>query len=406
MSGPTPDADLTTSQPAPLLSVAHQIAERGVYGLAWLDPDLNVTSRFGPITEALSIGDPISTGLPMLLGYETEIKELTATETSVFNLPSVKLITPEREEPRLKLTVFPDSDSPGYILLIGRVLTASDSDVELTNQMRARLIAEEEVARKSRELAVANAELELANRDLEDYAAVISHDLKSPLRAMRYIADDIEHALKTDAPNEARKALATLKGQSRRMSSMLGALLDYASVGRKSDMVEQVDTKALLTRIVGTMPVPVDFRISIDGDWPILSTVLAPLDVVIRNLIDNAIKHHDRPSGHIVLMGTPAAAGQSTFVFSVLDDGPGISHNHQEAVFLPFRTLSGATEDDASSGMGLAFVRRTIETVGGTINVISDPAKTRGTKFEITWPCELTRDSSGPPSRTNHPMTL
>ncbi|MEO1206769.1 MAG: HAMP domain-containing sensor histidine kinase [Pseudomonadota bacterium] len=381
----------TAIQPAPLLSVAHQIADRGVYGLAWLDADLIVTARFGPITEAIEIGAPIADSLPMLMGYEPEIKQLSEVQTGVFNLPGVKRISAEREEPQLNLTIFPDKDSTGFILLIGQVLAATDSELELTKQMRARLIAEEEVARKSNELAEANAELELANRDLEDYAAVISHDLKSPLRAIRYMADDAEKAVAAGSTTAASTALQTLKTQSLRMSSMLGALLDYASVGRKSDVAEVIDTDALVRSIIKAMPRPAGFTIAIDGTWPTLTTALAPLDVVIRNLVDNAIKHHDLADGTVTLTGQPVSDTAGAFVFTIHDDGPGISPKNQNAIFLPFRTLSRSADVAAGSGMGLAFVQRTLTTIGGSISVTSDPAIKRGTTFVVTWPSDLSR---------------
>lgn len=378
-----PGADIG---PAPLLAAGRLLAEHGVYGLAWLAPDLVVSARYGAITDRIEVGEPVTRALPMLHGYEDVLAALCDNRNETFSLPAVKLITPGEDAPRINLTAFADRDRHGLIMLLGRVMAASDVETELTRQMRARLIAEEEVERKSRELAAANAELELANRDLEDYAAVISHDLKSPLRAMRYIADDIAKAMESSDTVAAGRALESLRDQSRRMSSMLSALLDYASVGRKSDMAEKVDTRELVTRVTASLERPAGFDIEIAGNWPVIETVAAPLDLVIRNLLDNAIKHHDRDEGRIIVSSSPAVGTPNGMLqFSVADDGPGIAPQHHEAVLLPFRTLTRAN-GAASSGMGLAFVKRTIETLGGRIAIHSDPERIRGTTFEILWP--------------------
>ncbi|MEL7049899.1 MAG: HAMP domain-containing sensor histidine kinase, partial [Pseudomonadota bacterium] len=274
-----------------------------------------------------------------------------------------------------------------------------DSEIELVRQMRARLMAEEELARKSQELSISNAELELANRDLEDYAAVISHDLASPLRGMRYIADDIEQHLGSHASAASLKSLADLRTQSRRMSSMLAALLDYASVGRKSEAVENVDTQTLVTEIANSIAKPDGFGITVDGHWPTFVTVRAPLDLVIRNLLDNAIKHHDYDRGRIVISASEHQDDPHYFEFSIQDDGPGIARKHQEAVFLPFRTLT-TTEDVSGRGMGLAFVRRTIETLGGKVTIASNAEVERGTAFHIKWPLTITDKQSEAPVST------
>ncbi len=373
-------------RPAPLLAVGRMLAERGVYGLAWLDPDLTVSARYGTITERIAVGAPVTRALPMLYGYEDVLTGLCATRGETFSLPAVKLVTPGDDAPRINLTAFADRDRPGLVVLIGRVMAASDAEQELTRQMRARLIAEDELARKSRELAAANAELELANRDLEHYAAVISHDLKSPLRVMRYIADDIETALEAGEPDDARRALATLRDQSRRMSSMLSDLLDYASVGRKSEAAETVDTRQLVARVTDSLERPPGFKVELLGDWPVIETVAAPLDLVIRNLVDNAIKHHDSLEGRIqVSAGSDGEEPDRYFRFAVIDDGPGIPPRHHDAVLLPFRTL-GRAGGAVTSGMGLAFVKRTIETLGGDIRLHSDPDRARGTTIEVRWP--------------------
>jgi len=365
------------------------LAERGIYGLVWLDDDLTATARYGPLVERIEIGDPILDSLPLLAGYEPEFDAVRDHTKSAFTLPSVCIVSTDGPGPRINISAFL-GEPTGFVILVTKVLAQSTSEVELSRQMRARLMAEEAVAQKSRELTIANAELELANRDLEDYAAVISHDLKAPLRALRYLTDDLDEAISEGDFARARKDLDKLRGQSRRMSNMMSALLDYASVGRKSDAVEDTDTHALIASIVDSIPRPVGMNVLISGRWLRIPTLAAPLDLVLRNLIDNAIKHHERTEGRIEITAEPTDA---SLVITVSDDGPGIPEKHRGAAFLPFRTLEAPSEPGASvgsHGMGLAFARRTAETAGGRLEIVDRPQSTRGTCFKLTWPLVAT----------------
>jgi signal transduction histidine kinase len=118
------------------------------------------------------------------------------------------------------------------------------------------------------------------------------------------------------------------------------------------------------------------------GPWPTLRTTPVPLDLVLRNLIDNAVKHHDRDAGRVRL-STETVAG--ALVFDVADDGPGIAPEWHQAIFQPFSRVDDHRHPE-SSGIGLALVKRTVEAAGGRIEVRSDPARARGTTFRVTWP--------------------
>jgi signal transduction histidine kinase len=168
------------------------------------------------------------------------------------------------------------------------------------------------------------------------------------------------------------------------MSDMLTALLEYSSVGRKTEVLEVVDTRALVERIVASVQNGPAFRFEVDGTWPQLETLRAPLDLVLRNLIDNAVKHHDREAGTVHVS---ARDEMDALVISVADDGPGISCAHREAILLPFRKLSVHTE---GQGMGLAVVGRTLELLGGRLEVLPGTADERGATFRVFWPKVIT----------------
>ena len=366
---------------APLLTAVRQLAERDVYGLVWIGADLIVDSTYGNLARFVVIGEPLTSSVYALAGMEEDIKALQGRPGDVIELPDITLVTPEGRRPRATLSLSWSKDESAYMLLVARTESRSDLEVELTAQMRARLIAESELAAKTRELQRVNLELERANADLESYATVMSHDLQSPLRVFRYTLDDLD-GLTTAAAPDVREKMGKLRQLSQRMTAMLSALLDYASITRQTDAVAHVDTAALVRAIVASLDAPAAMTIEISGDWPAVDTMIAPLDLVLRNLIDNAVKHHDRPTGRIVVSAS-MSAGKLTM--TVADDGPGIPPEHRDAAFLPFRKLhpDGA---QPGQGMGLALVRRTVETAGGTIGIESAVPGSRGTTFTVQWP--------------------
>ena len=264
------------------------------------------------------------------------------------------------------------TDKP--MMLVYRAKSQTEIELESSRGIRARLIAEGAVSAKSKELARANA-------DLESFATIVSHDLKAPLRHMRQLADTLITEPAIAGNDEALERLMQVQNLSRRMSHMLTELLDYASLGRKYEAIIETDTAALVASIITSMPETGCQFVSV-GDWPVLPTLAVPLNLILRNLIHNAIQHHDRDRG-LVTVGCENKPHE--LVISVSDDGPGIPPEYHAAAFLPFRTLGGRN-GHGGTGIGLAMVKKVVETAGGGITIVSDPARARGTTFIVTWP--------------------
>ena len=358
--------------PAHLAAASALLVEHGVCGLAWFDRGFTVTSRYGGLADFIAVGEPVGESVLPLIGLDGDMAALMSGAGAMLDIPAVSIILGQTQTPRLNLTVVWSPEQETYVLYVTRSSPRADLEVELTRQIRGRLIAEAEVTRKSLELA-------RANRDLEEFASVIAHDLKAPMRAFRYLADELEGELEP-ASKKVRDRLAQLKDQSRRMSDMLTALLQYASLGHKRDALEPVDTQALLGAVVASMPRPPGLRIEVCGHWPVLETLKAPLDLVLRNLIDNAVTHHDREHGLVRVGGADRG---NALEITVCDDGPGIAPEHREAVLLPFRKLR---DDAGGPGMGLAVVSRTLDVIGGRLVMQPDAGGSRGTTIQVLWP--------------------
>jgi signal transduction histidine kinase len=376
--------------PSSLIDAVRLLGARGLYGLVWLDEQLIARRRFGTMADFVPLGEAVTDSLTPLIGFEEQIEALITHPDSRLEMPNVAIMShPDEPTKRMNLHVYWIERERQFLLLVSQVLSTGDLEIGLAQQVRKRMMVEAELASKSRELAVANSELTRANRDLAEFAYIISHDLKAPLRAMRYFSDDLEQALDaepgTPDVSDPRVHLAAIRAQSRRMASMLTELLAYSKIGRKVEAIDRIDTRGLVDRLVQSIPRAPTMRVTVSGDWPVLDTLGAPLDLVLRNLVANAVLHHDRAEGRIVITATPQ---RTALRIDVADDGPGIQRDHQESIFLPFRTLKPEASND-HHGIGLALVRKTVDVVGAHLEVISDPPTARGTTFRLDWPLSI-----------------
>jgi len=383
-------ADAAGAAPERIAATARFMVERGIFGLAWLDRDLSPFHRYGPLVDTVPLGLPITSAVDVFLGFEDEIRSLSREPGPARSLaiPNVLLAGAASQAERVNLAVYWLDEQGCYLLLVTRAVSWADIEYRLAAEVRARSIAEAEVAAQSRIVQKINNELAAANRDLQEFASVISHDLRAPLRGLRYAASDAGAAIDAGDAEAAGAHIARTLGQARRMSAMLTGLLDYARAGRKADAAETVDTGRLASEIVGSIGAGASHEVAIEGDWPILLTVAEPLDIVLRNLLDNAIKHHDRDAGRIVVRGEDDG---HRLLITVTDDGPGIAPAWHEAIFLPFRQVADTADasDVDGAGIGLALVKKTVERFGGSIEVVSDPAVARGATFRVVWPKQL-----------------
>lgn len=231
-------------------------------------------------------------------------------------------------------------------------------------------------------LAMTTAVLEKRNAELDQFAYVASHDLKAPLRAIANLSEWIEEDLGSIIPQENRHQLALLRNRVHRMEGLINGLLEYSRVGRREQQIETVVVDELLHEIIESLSPPPAFTIDWTANMPTLTANRIALRQVFSNLISNAIKHHDREDGHIQI----TAEEQGTCIeFSVIDDGPGIEARYHDKVFAIFQTLK-ARDEFESTGIGLAVVKKVVESEGGTIHL--DSALAQGATFRFTWPIQ------------------
>jgi len=217
------------------------------------------------------------------------------------------------------------------------------------------------------------------NKELDQFAYVVSHDLKAPLRGITNIVGWIEEDHENEVTPGVKQNLDLIKGRTTRLENMINGLLEYARIGKIKKGMVQVNTD-LLVRDILNFFVPKNFIISIVGQLPVITTEKLHIEQVFSNLISNAVKYNNNPQPKITIYSEELG---DHYKFTVEDNGTGIDPKYFEKIFIIFQTLQ---ERDAfeSTGVGLAIVKKIIEDYKGTISVESQPGL--GTKFIFTWP--------------------
>ncbi|MEA3143439.1 MAG: hypothetical protein QOG31_763 [Thermoplasmata archaeon] len=228
-------------------------------------------------------------------------------------------------------------------------------------------------------MAAKNRELQASNAELDDFAHVVSHDLKAPLRAIYYLVQDAETHLKAGDAAAAREDLDGVGPRVQRLFNMIDGVLRLAQAGRDASEPTLVDVGQLVEEIVGSLPLPSGFTVTAAPGAPTILARQAALTQVLQNLIENAVKHHPGPDGRVEVGWRDAGA---LLEFTVADNGPGIPENLRARAFKLFQTLGRAT---GGTGIGLALVRKVVEANGGTIAV---EERSPGACFRFTWPRE------------------
>lgn len=233
-------------------------------------------------------------------------------------------------------------------------------------------------------------ELARSNADLEQFAYVASHDLRAPLRSIASLSKFIEDDLGKDIPEQTRAHLIELRRRTLLMKALVDDLLVYAQAGRVSEEIVEVDAARLVRSIAFMLDTPEGFEITFEGEVPIFETYRGPLEQVLRNLISNAVKHHDRAKGAIAIR---ARDQEDFWELAVQDDGPGMTDEAYAHFFDADRQLE-APQRLEISGMGLQIVQRIVEDFGGEVKI--DRGEGRGTTSRFTWPKKMPGNSPTP----------
>lgn len=223
--------------------------------------------------------------------------------------------------------------------------------------------------------------LDKANKDLDHFAYMASHDLKAPLRGMeeltKWIVADLGDAMTPDV----QKKIDLLRGRVNRMDGLLKDILAFSRAGKNMADPEDVDINNVIDTVTDWLSPIGNFLIETDTALPVLNLPRSAVEHIFLNLISNAIKHHDRDEGTINIGCTET---EDHYHVYVSDDGPGIPEKYQKLVFEIFKKLKPRDQIEGS-GIGLSIVQKMVEALGGKIDLVSRDGE-RGTTFNIHIP--------------------
>ena len=275
------------------------------------------------------------------------------------------------------------SNEPLVILIGGLIIDALlfSIFVLLTRSNRRALRFADDMAREATDRAEC---LQRSNEDLERFAYVASHDLKTPLRGIGFLSECIRDnldSLPVEVDDvEMRSNLALLDEQVQRMENLITGILVYSSIQPNAISPKTVDTDKLLTTLCTTAGLAKDM-FTIKGAPVQFETDAVRLEQVLQNLIVNATKYHHDPD-NLKLEILVEDAGD-TLAFTVTDNGPGIDQRFHSRIFGMFQTLHPNT-DVQTTGIGLAIVLKIVQLYGGQVRLKSEPGQ--GSSFSFDWP--------------------
>jgi len=272
------------------------------------------------------------------------------------------------------------------LILLDLNLPRVDGEANQTNQTIS-----EGITHATRDLRAQNAELVRSNADLDDFAHIVSHDLKEPLRGIHnyssFLLEDVGDAV----GKEARSQLETLVRLSRRLETLIDDLLYYSRVGRTE--ISRVES-SVQEIAEGAVQKLADFlagrqaTVRFESELPVAVCDPVRIGEVFQNLVVNAVKYNDSPDKRIEIgvLPPPQDAEEegkaSPPAFFVRDNGIGIRDNEIGQIFRPFKRLHGRESYGGGSGVGLSITKKLVERHGGRIWVESVPGV--GTTFFFT----------------------
>lgn len=210
-------------------------------------------------------------------------------------------------------------------------------------------------------------EIERSNLELADFAHVVSHDLKAPLRGIHTVSEWLEKGFSDKLDNTGVEQLNLIRKKVKHMSDMIDGILKYSKISKQNGQKERVDITILLKEVMESLNTPGHIKIEIQNNFPTVNFERIRLQQVFQNLISNAIKYMDKQQGTVMIRYENA---DKFWKFCIFDNGPGIEERFLKNIFKLFQTIKPKDERE-STGVGLAIVQKIVETAGGSVWVKS-----------------------------------
>ena len=223
--------------------------------------------------------------------------------------------------------------------------------------------------------------LEEKNYELERFAFVAAHDLRSPLIGISGLSELLSETYSSQIDTEGQEMLSLISNSSDKLKNLIDGLLEYSRCDSiLQEKKSHINLKNLVEEINGLFSFEHNLKINLITSATKIITNKAALDQILINLVTNAVKYNDKETIEIQI---GVASTPSHYEFYIQDNGPGIPLEDQKHIFEIFKILQSQDRfGRPGNGIGLATVKKIVTNSGGTITVKSKPGK--GAKFLFT----------------------
>ena len=254
-----------------------------------------------------------------------------------------------------------------------------------TEQLKLELIerkrAEEALRVAHRDLEIKASDFEAANEELSQYAYVVSHDLKAPLRAIRNYADFLREDLEGTVNGQQKTYLKGLHLAVRQGEELVEDLLEFSRVGAVSGPIQTIQIGAFLRSLIASLDLAPDVETVMGNDWPTIDAEPTLLRQIFQNLISNAVKFNTSEHKRVEMGWVPLE--EESYELFVRDNGIGIDVSHHEQIFRVFQRLH-TTKEYEGTGLGLAIVKKAVSKLHGSVRLQSQLGE--GSTFFVVLP--------------------
>jgi PAS domain S-box-containing protein len=228
-------------------------------------------------------------------------------------------------------------------------------------------ISNKKILENQREELVAS--LAKTNKELEDYAQIVSHDLKSPLRSIHSLISWIKEDSDKAFSDQTLSYFSMIENKVEKMDHLIEGILTYSKIDKEDVVKESVNTHQIVQNIIDIIHIPEHVTISIKNQLPILRADRYRIQQLFQNIIGNAVNYIETKTG---LVEISSEEFDDYYVFSIKDNGVGIAKEHYKKIFNTFQSY---TKSEHSTGLGLAIVKKVVDAYNGEIWIDSELGK-------------------------------
>jgi PAS domain S-box-containing protein len=261
-----------------------------------------------------------------------------------------------------------------------RTVELASANKVLESEITDRKNAEQALLLLNKDLEATINELQRANKELQEFAYITAHDLKTPLRGIGTLAGWLSTDYADKFDEEGQEQVKMLAERAKRADKLVDSILRYSNAGHDKEENKQMDLNTALPEIICEIEPPENIEITVENKLPVLMCQNTNISQIFQNIISNAIKYMDKEKGQIEV-GCIEDGG--FWKFSIADNGPGIDHKYYKKIFKIFQTLSPPDKTE-STGIGLSVAKKLVKLNGGRIWVESKLGE--GSTFFFTLP--------------------